>query len=293
MELHQLRYLVALAEEGSFSRAAARAHVSQPSLSQQIRKLEEEVGQPLFDRLARGVVPTESGKRFLVYARRALADVADARRCVDECRGKHAGRLVVGAVPTIAPYLLPRLVKEFRRRHPEVSVEVVEDLTPEIARGVEDGAIDLGLMSTCRATPSVRVETLGREPFMLAVPSGHRLAGRRRAGWRDLGGERFLVLHEAHCMSSQVRRVCAKNAVCPDVVLRGVQLRTLVEMVAAGMGVSLVPRMVADRDGSDGCVFLPFAPPVPVREITLIRNPMRYQSGAAAAFAALAAGSLT
>ena len=134
MELHQLRYFVAVATQRSFSRAATGLHVSQPSLSQQIRELEEELGQPLLDRLARSVVPTEAGKRFLVCARRALAKISDARRCVNEYRGRHVERLVVGAIPTIAPYVLPRLIRKFRRLHPDMSVEVVEDLTPATAR---------------------------------------------------------------------------------------------------------------------------------------------------------------
>ena len=121
MEIHQLRYFVAVAEEGSFSRAAAREHVAQPSLSQQIRKLEAEMDQRLFDRLPRSIVLTEAGECLLEYARKVLADIADARRCLDDLQRGVSGRLVVGALPTIAPYVLPELIGKFQRRYPKIS----------------------------------------------------------------------------------------------------------------------------------------------------------------------------
>src|SRR6266487_477126 len=129
MEIHQLRYFVAVAEEGSFSRAAAKVRVAQPSLSQQIRKLEAEVGQPLFDRLPRSVVLTEAGRCFIDYARQILASIGDARRCVDELKDEVSGKLTVGAIPTIAPYVLPELVVTFQKHYPEVTLEIVEDVT--------------------------------------------------------------------------------------------------------------------------------------------------------------------
>jgi len=132
MEIHQLRYFVAVAEEGNFSRAAEKVRVAQPSLSQQIQKLEAELGQPLFDRLPRTVLLTDAGKRFQEFAQRILAGVADAQRCVDECKGEAVGRLVLGAIPTIAPYLLPRLLQQFQHKHPKVSIEVIEDVTENL-----------------------------------------------------------------------------------------------------------------------------------------------------------------
>src|ERR1043165_806300 len=135
MEIHQLRYFVAVADEGSFSRAAAKVRVAQPSLSQQIRKLEAEMGQPLFDRLPRSVVRTEAGRCFTDSARQILASIGDARRCVDELKGEVAGRLAVGAIPTIAPYVLPELVVKFQDHYPHVTLEGVEDVTDGIKIG--------------------------------------------------------------------------------------------------------------------------------------------------------------
>src|SRR2546421_3295836 len=129
MEIHQLRYFVAVADEGNFSRAAAKVRVAQPSLSQQIRKLEAEIGQPLFDRLPRSVVLTEAGRCLLEYARQILASIGDALRCVDELKGEVAGDVAVGAIPTMAPYVLPKLVVTFQNHYPDVTLHVVEDVT--------------------------------------------------------------------------------------------------------------------------------------------------------------------
>jgi DNA-binding transcriptional LysR family regulator len=146
MEIHQLRYFIAVVDEGSFSRAAAREHVAQPSLSQQIQKLEAEMGERLFDRLPRSVVVTEAGKCLLEYARRILAEIADARRCVDELKGEVAGRLAVGAIPTIAPYVLPALIGKFQHRYPKVTLEIFEDTTERLVRRLEDGELDIVLL---------------------------------------------------------------------------------------------------------------------------------------------------
>ncbi|MCI0540130.1 MAG: LysR family transcriptional regulator [Verrucomicrobiales bacterium] len=292
MEIHQLRYFVAVAEEGNFSRAAARVRVAQPSLSQQIQKLEAEVGQRLFDRLPRTVVLTEAGQRFLGFAQKILTGIADAKRCLDECDGEVIGRLAIGAIPTIAPYILPRLLQEFRKSHPRVTVEVVEDVTEHLARGMEDGDLDLALVSTCRAGPNVHRQPLGKEPLLVALPARHRLAQRAGIAWRDLKPEKFLVLHEMHCLSRQVARLCTAHAVRPEVVLQGAQLCTVVGLVAAGLGVSLVPQMMVRHEKESGCVFLPLAGTAPERELNWIRNPQRYQSKASAALTECAASLL-
>ena len=288
MEIHQLRYFVAVAEEGNFSRAAQRVRVAQPSLSQQIQKLEWEIGQPLFDRLPRSVVLTEPGRRFLTFARKILTDIADAQRCVDECKGEAVGRLVVGAIPTIAPYVLPRLLAQFQRNHPKVTVEVIEDVTEKLVRDLDNGELDLALVSTCQGGSHLHRHPLGKEPLLVALPAAHRLAKRGRVTWHDLKSEKFLALHEMHCLSHEVDRVCASHGVHPQVALRGAQLSTIVGMVAIGMGVSLVPQMMVDYIAKSGCAFLPMAGATLQRELNLIRNPLRHENKAVIAFSALA-----
>jgi LysR family hydrogen peroxide-inducible transcriptional activator len=284
MEIHQLRYFVAVADEGSFSRAAAKVRVAQPSLSQQIRKLEAEVGQPLFDRLPRSVVLTEAGRCLIDYARQILSSIDDARRCVGELTGEIAGKLAVGAIPTIAPYVLPRLVRKFQEHYPEVTLEIVEDVTEGITRRIEAGELDVALASTCQQTPTLRRESLGNEPLLALVPEGHPLAEKTLVELDDLKSQRFLLLHEMHCLSQQVHHLLEARHLQPEIALAGSQLGTIANMVAAGIGVSIVPRLMVDHQVIPGCVTLPFAPPVPERELNVLYNPLRFQSKAAAAF---------
>lgn len=284
MEIHQLRYFVAVAEEGSFSHAAEREHVSQPSLSQQIHKLEAELNQQLFDRLPRSVVLTEAGRCLLEYARQILTGIADARRCVESLEHDVAGRLSVGAIPSIALYVLPKLIGSFQHRHPKVTFELFEDTTDKLAARLEDGTLDVALASTCEETPTLARHSLGKEPLLMLLPETHPLAHKKSIRWNDLASEKFLLLHKVHCLSIQVRQLLAANHLDPELVLRGAQLVTIARMVAAGLGVTVVPQMMAETEFVRGCVTVPFAPPIPVRELTLLRNPLRAESKAAAAF---------
>jgi LysR family hydrogen peroxide-inducible transcriptional activator len=293
MEIHQLRYFVAVADEGNFSRAAAKVRVAQPSLSQQIRKLEAEVGQPLFDRLPRSVVLTEAGRCFIDYARQILASIGDARRCVDELKSEVAGELAVGAIPTIAPYVLPELVVTFQKHYPEVTLEIVEDVTEGITRRVEAGELDVALASTCQQSPTLRRESLGSEPLLALVPERHPLAKKTLVTLDDLKSQRFLLLHEMHCLSRQVHHLLDSHRLRPEIALAGSQLGTIANMVAAEIGVSIVPQMMVKHQATSGCVSLPFAPPVPERELNLLYNPLRFQSKAAAAFRQEAAAALS
>ena len=284
MEIHQLRYFVAVAEEGNFSHAAEREHVSQPSLSQQIQKLEAELNQQLFDRLPRSVVLTEAGRCLLEYARKILTEIADARRCVDALEHDVAGRLSVGAIPSIALYILPRLIVGFQHRYPKVTFEMFEDTTDKLAQKLEDGTLDVALTSTCDETPSLARHSLGREPLLMLLPKNHRLAHKKSIKWSDLASEKFLLLHEVHCLSIQIRQLLAANHVKPELILQGAQLATIARMVAAGLGVTVVPQMMVGTEFASGCAAVPFARPVPTRELTLLRNPLRFESKAAAAF---------
>jgi len=254
-------------------------------LSQQIQKLEAEVGQPLFDRLPRAVVLTGAGKRFHEFAQRILSNVADAQKCVDEFKGQAVGKLVVGAIPTIAPYLLPRLLPYFQQQHPKAAVEVIEDVTENLARSLEEGEVDVALLSTCESQDFCR-QSLGEEALLVAVPTSHRLSKRERVSWRDLKQERFLGLHRAHCLSRQVEEFCSAHGLHPELSVRGAQLSTIVGMVGAGLGLSLVPQMMVESEINKGCRFLPFVAPVPTRQLNIVRNPLRFQSKAATAFAA-------
>jgi LysR family hydrogen peroxide-inducible transcriptional activator len=293
MEIHQLRYFVAVADEGSFSRAAAKVRVAQPSLSQQIRKLEAEVGQPLFDRLPRAVVLTEAGRCLIDYARQILASIGDARRCVDELKDTIAGKLAVGAIPTIAPYVLPELVVTFQKHYPHVTLEIVEEVTEGITRRIDAGELDVAIASTCRPSSTLRRESVGSEPLLALVPEEHPLAKKSLIELDDLKSQRFLLLHEMHCLSQQVNHLLEARRLRPQIALAGSQLSTIANMVAASIGISIVPQMMVKHHATPGCVSLPFAPPVPERELNLLYNPLRFQSKAAEAFRREASAALS
>ena len=211
MEIHQLRYFVAVAEEGSFSHAAEREHVSQPSLSQQIHKLEAELNQQLFDRLPRATVLTEAGRSLLVYARQVLTAIADARRAVSTLEQEVAGMLAVGAIPSIALYVLPRLIPRFKQRYPKVTFELFEDTTDKLAQRLEDGTLDVVLASSGDEPPTLERHSLGEESLLMLLPEKHRLARKKSIKWSDLAGEKFLLLHEVHSLSQKVRQLLVAN----------------------------------------------------------------------------------
>ena len=284
MEIHQLRYFVAVAEEGSFSHAAEREHVSQPSLSQQIQKLEAELNQQLFDRLPRTVVMTEAGRCLLDYARKILTGIADARHCVAALEAEVSGRLSVGVIPSIALFILPRLIGKFQHSYPKVMFELFEDTTEKLAQRLEDGTLDLVIATTTHATPTLARHSLGEEPLLILLPENHHLARQKSIRWSELASEKFLLLHDEHSVTVQVRQLLAANHLNPELAVRGAQLVTMARMVAAGLGVTVIPQMMTGTEFLSGCVAVPFAKPVPTRELTLLRNPLRAESKAAAAF---------
>ena len=217
VEIRQLEYLIAVAEEGNFSRAAERLHVSQPSLSQQIKKLEEELGVVLFDRLPRRVVATRAGSLLLERARRILIELSDARREVGETKGEVTGKLAVGAIPTIAPFLLPDLLQRYRARWPRVEIQVLEDVTGRLCDAVVNGEIDVALTSSIRDDRTLHVERVATEPLYALAAADSRLARRKTVTWAALDKERVLVLHADHCLAGQVTRYCRDSSTDPSV----------------------------------------------------------------------------
>src|SRR5207248_901302 len=206
------------------------------------------------------------------------------RRCVDELKGKIAGDVAVGAIPTIAPYVLREVVVTFQNHYPDVTLHSVEDVTAGITRRIEVGELDVALASTCQKSPTLRVEHLGSEPLLALLPEGHPLAKQTEVSFDDLKSQRFLLLHEMHCLSQQVHHLLESRRLHPEIALAGSQLSTIANMVAAGIGVSIVPQMMVRHHTTPGCVTLQFATPVPERELNLLYNPLRFQSKAAAEF---------
>jgi LysR family hydrogen peroxide-inducible transcriptional activator len=269
MEMHQLRYVVAVARAGNFSRAAEQCHVSQPSLSQQIQKLEAELGERLFDRMRREARLTRHGETFLARAVRILEEVESARREASDAKESVSGVLRLGVLPTIAPYLLPRLLPEFTAACPSVEVIIEEDTTERLARRLVACEIEVALASEPFPGDRIDRRELFTEDLLLALPPGHPLARRRSVPISALEQERFIVMKEGHCLGDQVLQFCARRDLQANVSFRSAQLETIQALVRAGLGVSLVPAMAATAasSGTDRPVYRPIEGLRPRRKI--------------------------
>jgi LysR family hydrogen peroxide-inducible transcriptional activator len=276
MEIHQLRYFVAVAELGSFTKAAQRCGVSQPSLSQQIQKLERELGQPLLDRFGRSIRLTDAGKAFHERSAVILDAVDEARACVHDGDDWQAGTVSIGAIHTVAPYLLPEIVQRFTKKYPEAQVAVEERLTEMLIERCLAGDLDVGLVALPIAERRLRVEPLFKEELLAVLPAASSLAERRRLALEDVTKEPFLLLDEMHCLGRQTLQLCADRDCVPTISCRTAQLLTVQEMVALGQGVSLVPEMASQLNRDRRCVYRPLSGPPIEREIAMIWRP-RYR----------------
>ena len=278
MEVHQLRYFCAVAESGNFTRAAEATRVAQPSLSQQIHKLEDELGAKLFDRLPRSVRLTQFGKAFLPKAQAILRQIGEARTEIREMASVESGEVVLGAIPTIAPYLLPPMLSSFARQHPSVSVSVVEEITPTLLEHLHEGTIDLALLALPIVGDELIVKELAQESLFAALPEKHPLATRRSLLLDELRDEPFLLLKEGHCFRDNTLQACRQSRVNPKVVFESGQFATIVAMVSAGMGVSVVPQMAVNE--TPGCRFVLIADKKSQRRIGVVRLKYRYPTRA-------------
>lgn len=284
MEMHQLRYVVAVARSGNFSRAAEQCHVSQPSLSQQILKLENELGERLFDRTKREAKLTTHGEAFLRRAVRILEEVDAARREATEAKNLLHGTLTVGVLPTIAPYLLPSVMVAFTRRFPGVEIVVQEDTTARLIKLALAYEIDLALASLPIGDKRLETLELFAEELLLALPSGHPLTRKRAVQASDLRGERLIVMKEGHCLGDQVLGFCDRRGVTPQISFRSAQLETIQALVCAEMGMALIPAMAARNARRRIPEYRSFGAPRPQRTIVAVWPKQRPPGRAASEF---------
>jgi LysR family hydrogen peroxide-inducible transcriptional activator len=270
MEMHQLRYVVAVARTGNFSRAAEHCHVTQPSLSQQIQKLEDELGERLFDRMKREARLTSHGEAFLRRAVKILEEVDAAKREAADASNLLRGSVTIGVLPTIAPYLLPRVMAEFTESHPGVELIVQEDTTARLLKLVRGYEIDLALAGAPFRDERLEVRQLFAEELLLALPAGHALTRRRTVNAADLEAERLIVMKEGHCLGDQVKGFCDRRNVKPQITFQSAQLETIQALVCAGLGISLIPAMAAQREREDLPEYRSLAPPRPERTIVAV-----------------------
>lgn len=287
IKLKDLRYLVAVADTRHFGRAAARCFVSQPTLSAQLRKLEEYLGVALVERQPRRIALTSAGERIVERARQIIAasdDVAEIARAEHD---PLAGRLRLGLLPTIGPYLLPQVLHRIRKSLPRLELFLFEHQTAPMLEKLQAGEIDAGILALPVSGSGLVTRVLYDEPFMVALPAGHELAGREAVRKGDLAGETLLLLDDGHCLRDQALDVCSRIHVAEKQDFRGTSIETLRQMVAAGAGVTLLPEL-ATRGAyahARGVVVRPFAAPTPVRRIGVV---WRRSSARAPAITALA-----
>lgn len=287
MEMHQLRYFLAVARLGNFSRAAEECHVAQPSLSQQIQKLEEELGESLIERTPRLARLTSAGVLLVPRARQILETAELARQEIGEMEGQVRGRIAVGALPTIAPYYLPELIQSFQRAYPAVELVVHEETTAQLLRGVEDKELDLAVVSDIETSARLTAEALFHEELYLCLPARHPLIRQKKVTAKDLHSERFILMQEGHCLGAQAQQFCHTKGFRPQISCRSAQIATIQAMVQSGMGISLIPHMARQANSSKGIVYRSLNGVRPQREILLVRAAQRKLSAAAEAFRAL------
>lgn len=268
MELHQLRYFVAVANTGNFSRAAEHCHVSQPSLSQQIHKLELELGERLIDRLPRQAKLTAAGEAFLERARRVLVEVAAAEREARDSGGLPRGVIQLGVLPTLAPYLLPGVLSGFWTKYPSVRLIILEDTTAQLVRLGAEAELDLFLASSPQAGDErFAEEVLFDEEMLLAMPEHHPLARQDQIRLLDLESEPFILMREGHCLGDQVLNFCHRRDFHPRISGRSTQVETILALVEAGLGVSLVPAMAFGAAAARRVICRSLEEPRPRRQI--------------------------
>jgi LysR family hydrogen peroxide-inducible transcriptional activator len=255
MELHQLRYFCAVARTGSFTRAADEEGVAQPSLSQQIVKLERTLEARLFDRLSRSVQLTEYGRMLLPQALEILRGVNEARNTLESLRRGVGGHLSVGCIPTITPYFLAPRLSGFTRRYPEVEFRLMEETTPKLVELLQAGKLDLAVVGLPVNSPEMLCSELFRESILVAVGKRHRLASEAQVKLGELRGERMLLLKEGHCFRDDALRVCSRARMPFHPMFETDQFSSIFPMVAAGMGITLVPQMAVQA--ASGCTVLP------------------------------------
>ncbi len=270
MTLNELRYIVAVAHERSFGRAAQRCFVSQPALSVAIQKLEEELGTRLFERGKAEVSITPVGERIVEQAQKVLEEAARVKELAQAGRNQLAGTLRLGAIYTVAPYLLPDLIPALRAIAPQMPLEIEEDLTENLEAALKSGRIDAAIIALPFDPPGIATEFLYEEPFEIVVPRDHKWAKRKSVAADELSTERTILLGVGHCFRDQVLEACKELNRGESTVTRANSLETVRNMVASGLGVSVLPRdAMTPKYHSQLVVPVPFARPTPARRVAL------------------------
>jgi LysR family transcriptional regulator, hydrogen peroxide-inducible genes activator len=269
LKLKDLRYLVAVADTRHFGRAAERSFVSQPTLSAQLKKLEEYLGVQLIERAPKRVALTAAGEEIVERARRILEASEEIVELAKGHRDPLAGRLKLALLPTIGPYLLPKVSARLRKSLPRLELMLYEYQTDPMLEKLHSGEIDVGILALPVTIDGLETYELYKEPFTVALPASHRLAQRASIRLEDLSHETLLLLEDGHCLRDQALDICASTDIHEKQDFRATSLETLRQMVAAGIGITLLPELASHGayGNARGVAIKPFAKPVPTRTI--------------------------
>lgn len=270
MEIQQLRYIIALSQELNFNRAAAKVGISQPTLSQQIKKLEEELQTPLFERSAHSVRLTPAGKTFLPYARQALESLNSG---VNELKDKEqnlSGTLSLAFIPTIGPYILPTVLKVIKKKAPNLKLKLYEETTSVLCENLKSGKFDLGLLALPLDDPALVTKKLGTEAFYLVTSKQNKLSHKKSVTLKDVLGQNLIMLQEGHCFRDQALDFCNINQNSFQLAFEGSSLVSVLNLVQADEGISFIPEMTIDHINKKNLTVLPFKGKTPKRDIGAI-----------------------
>ena len=272
MNFRALQYFVKLAELKHFSKAADACFVSQPTLSTQIRKLEEELGVSLVERAPRKIMLTPIGEDIAHRARHVLRDIEHIKDAARRSRDPQTGTIKLGIFPTLAPYLLPHVIPVIRQRYPELRIQLAEEKTDEILNMLDQGRLDAGLLALPVEEHGMEIEMLFEEPFVMAMPSSHPLSDKQSISLSDLEGTELLLLEEGHCLRQHALAVCEMAGAHERVDFHATSMETLRQMVAANAGVTLMPVLSVKPPiaSTENIALRPFNAPAPSRTIALV-----------------------
>ncbi len=272
MNIRALQYFVKLAELKHFSKAADACFVSQPTLSTQVRKLEDELGISLVERAPRKIMLTPIGEDIAHRARHILRDIEQIKDAARRSKDPETGTIKLGIFPTLAPYLLPHVIPVIRRRYPDLRMQLSEEKTEVILNMLDQGRLDAGLLALPVEEPGMEVEILFDEPFVAAMPASHPLSDKQSIGLKDLEGQELLLLEEGHCLRQHALAVCELSGAVERVDFHATSMETLRQMVAANAGVTLMPVLSVKPPipSTDNIALRPFNSPAPSRTIALV-----------------------
>lgn len=269
MNLRDLRYLVAVVDHGHFGRAAEACHVSQPTLSAQLKKLEEYLGVTLIERTQRKVQVTDIGQQIAQRARLILHEADELVESARSFKDPFKGELRIGSIPTVGPYLLPRTLKTIRDSYPDLKLKLFELTTGELVEALRDGRVDMALLADLGDLDRFEVRKLYDEVFVAAVPEDFPVPGRSRVTVANLKAGNLLLLDEGHCLRDQALEVCSRVNISESAEFRATSLETLRNLVIAGNGVTLLPALAAGVNDVPGLRIHRFKDPEPFREIVM------------------------